>query len=62
MPEVGATDGVEDGVHALAREAVNFLHVVLIPVIDGDTAQLGNGRAPRKEATMTPLSSGTAAP
>jgi hypothetical protein len=34
MPEVGATDGVEDGIHAPAREAVDFLHVVLIPVIE----------------------------
>jgi hypothetical protein len=48
MPEVSAADGVEDGVNALAREAVNFLHVVLILVIDWDAAQLGNGQRPSR--------------
>jgi hypothetical protein len=36
MPEVGATDGVEDDVHALAREAANLFHEVLMLVIDWD--------------------------
>ena len=44
MPEVGTTDGVEDGVHALAREAVDFFRKVLMPVVNWDTAQVGNGR------------------
>ena len=48
MPEVGATDGVKDDVHALAREAVNFLHEVLMLVINWDTAQVGNGRRPSR--------------
>jgi hypothetical protein len=29
MPEVGTTDGVKDDVHALVREAVNFLYEIL---------------------------------
>ena len=34
MPEVRTTDGVKDNVHALAREAMNFLHKVLMLVIN----------------------------
>ena len=44
MPEVGATDRVKDDVHALAREAVDLLHVILILVVDRGTAQLENRR------------------
>src|SRR6266511_4865033 len=44
MPEVCATDGVEDGVHALAREAINFLHVVLTPIIDCTAVQISSPR------------------
>ena len=44
MPEVGTTDGVKDDVQTLAREAVNFFHEVLMPVINWDAAQVGNGR------------------
>jgi hypothetical protein len=40
---VGATDRFEDNIHAIARQAVNLLHEVLIAVIDWDTAQVGNG-------------------
>ena len=60
MPEVGATDGVEDGVHALTRVAVNFLYVVLIPVIDWDTAQLGNGWRPSRGTGTVHLEFGKA--
>ena len=42
MPEVSTTDRVKDGVHALAREAVNFFHEVLMLVINRDAAQVGN--------------------
>ena len=48
MPEMSTTDGVKDRVHALAREAMNFFHEVLILVIDWDTAQVGNGRRPSR--------------
>ncbi len=48
MPEVGTTNGVKDDVHAVAREAVNFFHEVLMPVINRDTAQVGNGRRPSR--------------
>ena len=48
MPEVGTTDVVKDDVHALAREAANFCHEVLMLVIDRDTAQFGNGRRPSR--------------
>jgi hypothetical protein len=34
MPEVSTTDGVEDDVHTLAREAVNFSYEVLMLVIN----------------------------
>ena len=43
-PNVGTSDRVEDDVHAVAREAVNFLYEVLMLVINRDTTQLGNGR------------------
>jgi hypothetical protein len=45
---VGATDAVKDDVYTLAREAVNFCHEVLMLVINGDTAQVGNGRRPSR--------------
>ena len=48
MPHVGTTDGVKDDVHALAREAVNFFHKVLMLVINRDSAQVGNGRRPSR--------------
>ena len=45
---MGATDAVKDNVYALAREAVNFFHEVLMLVINRDTAQVGNGRRPSR--------------
>jgi hypothetical protein len=33
---LGATDGVEDGVYALARDTPNLLHEVLMLVVDWD--------------------------
>jgi hypothetical protein len=30
MPKVGTGEGVEDGVHALARETVDLFHEVLV--------------------------------
>ena len=41
-------DGVKNDVHTLAREAVNFVHEVLMLVINRDTAQVGNGRRPSR--------------
>ena len=41
---MGTADAVKNNVYALARSAVNFLHEVLMLVINGDTAQVGNGR------------------
>jgi hypothetical protein len=43
-----ATDAVKDNVYALARQAVNFFHKVLMLVINWDTAQVGNGRRPSR--------------
>ncbi len=48
MPEVITTDVVKDDVHALAREAVNLFHEVLVLVINWDTAKVGNGRRPSR--------------
>ncbi len=48
MPHVWTADGIEHGVHTLAREAVNFFHEVLVLVIDGDAAEGGNGRCPSR--------------
>ncbi len=48
MPEVSTTERVEDSVHALTREAVNFFHEVLMLVINRDTAQVGDGRRPSR--------------
>jgi hypothetical protein len=45
---MGAADWVKDGIHALAREAANLSHEVLISVIDWDTAQVGNDRRPSR--------------
>ena len=45
---MGTTDGVKDDVYALAREAVNFFHEVLMLVVNWDTAQVGNGRRPSR--------------
>jgi hypothetical protein len=45
---MGAADAVKDSVDALAREAVNLFHEVEMLVIDGDTAQVGNGRRPSR--------------
>ena len=45
---MGATDAVKDNIYALAREAVDFFHEVLMLVINGDTAQIGNGRRPSR--------------
>jgi hypothetical protein len=45
---VGATDAVEDNVHALTREAVDFVHEVEMLVINRDSAQVGNGRRPSR--------------
>src|SRR6266508_3229706 len=53
MPEVGPTDGVKDHVYALAGKATNFIHEVLMLVINWDTAKLGNGRrAVRRTSTV----------
>src|SRR5262245_35116233 len=43
-----ATDAVKDDVYALARKAVNFVHEVLMLVVDWETAQVGNGRRPSR--------------
>jgi hypothetical protein len=48
MPEVGATDVVKDDVNALACEAANFFHEVLVLVINRDSTQAGNGRCPAR--------------
>jgi hypothetical protein len=37
------TDRVKDGVHALAGEAVDFLHKVLMLVINGDISGRSGG-------------------
>jgi hypothetical protein len=42
------TDAVKDDIYALAREAVNFLHEVLMLVVNWDTAQVRNGRRPSR--------------
>ena len=41
LPGERTPNGVKDHVHALAREAVNFLHKVLVLTINRDAAQLG---------------------
>src|SRR5262245_9300392 len=48
MPEVATPDGVEDGVDAIAREAVDLLREVLVLVVDRDGAQIGNGPRPSR--------------
>src|SRR5262249_59450584 len=48
-PDVGPPEAVKDDVDAIAREAVNFCHEVLMLVINRDTAQVGDGRRPRDE-------------
>ena len=60
MPEVGATDGVKDDVHTLAREAVNFFHEVLMLIINWDTAQVGNGRRTSQRTGAVHLQPGEA--
>ncbi len=45
---MATTDAVKDDVYTLVREAVNFFHEVLMLVINGDTAQAGNGRRPSR--------------
>jgi hypothetical protein len=45
---MGAADAVKDDIYTLTRDAVNFFHEILIPIINWDAAQRGNGgRAPR---------------
>ena len=39
-----AANTVKDGIDPVAREAANFLHEVLMLIIDRDTAQTGNRR------------------
>src|SRR5436309_1856649 len=60
IPEMRAANGVEHGVHALARETVNLRDVVLIPVIDCDSAQLGNGRRSSRRTSTVHLQFGKA--
>ena len=45
---MGATDAVKDDVDALARQAANFFHEVLMLVINRDSAQVGYGRRPSR--------------
>ena len=48
MPEVRTTDGVKDGIHALAREAMNFFHEVLMLVVNRDSAQVDYSLRPSR--------------
>ena len=45
---MATTDAIEYNVYALTGEAVNFFHEVEMPVIDGDTGQIGNDRRPSR--------------
>jgi hypothetical protein len=40
LPEVGTPDGIEDDIHAVARETESFFHKVLLLVINRDAAEI----------------------
>jgi hypothetical protein len=46
---MGASDAVKDDIYTLTREAVNFVHEVLMLIIKGDTPNAETEDAPRDE-------------
>jgi hypothetical protein len=57
---MGTTDAVKDDVYTFAREAVHFFHEVLLLVINGESAQVGNGGRPSRGTGSVHLQPGEA--
>jgi hypothetical protein len=45
---MSAADAIKDNIDAIAREAVNLFHEVLILIVNWDTAQVRNGERPAR--------------